>query len=670
MKQRTLLFLSLLLLFGAAPLLRAEEKLTTAREVRSLTGVEAEEGKPVEITGIVIFSDPPATAFLQDESAGTFFRIDGRPAPVAGDKVRVSGRTFPGLFLPGIEETEFEILSREPLPRPIEATYDDLLSGKLHYQRVAFEGIVRTITPEEEGVSRVSLASGSRLLEVRVQEALSPITPGVDSRVRVSGLAAGHINHRRQLVEPYLRCMGWSEFTILSPAKPINQVPSVSPQELLGFNIEGRAENRVRIEGVILAILNRKRIFLRNGETAISATLLNPDPDLRTGQTVEIIGFPKMDQFSASLADASVLDIGTDLSKPYPVPVSVDEIFEGTFDNDLVTVEGTVSDWYRLGKGGVIVLRDGGETLTANLPELPAELRAGVTAALTGITRVEATTGTEYRSRPESVSLTLRSADDFQLLRAPKWWTPQRLAAASISFLAATFIAGLWILLLRRQVNRQTEALKQSIQHEAALEERQRLAREFHDTLEQDLAGLSLRLDAASAKTEDGKIREFISGSRNLVTRIQHETRNLVSDLRDSGEGFRDLNEALSGIHEDLPQRIGPTLKWDLVEIDPLPSRTTHHLKMIAKEGITNAIKHAGAETITVSTSWMKQELTLSVCDDGCGIQKVEDTLGKAEHFGCMGIRERARRIGAEVSWEIPEDGGTCLILKLSLNHV
>lgn len=121
MTARTLLFLTLLPVASAGSLLRAEEKLTTAREVRSLTGVEAEEGKPVEITGIVIFSDPPATAFLQDESAGTFFQLDGESAPAAGDKVRVTGRTFPGLFLPGIEETEFEILSRETPKLPSKA---------------------------------------------------------------------------------------------------------------------------------------------------------------------------------------------------------------------------------------------------------------------------------------------------------------------------------------------------------------------------------------------------------------------------------------------------------------------------------------------------------------------------------------------------------------------
>lgn len=663
-----LLALSLLPATGLK--LQSAEKLTTAKEVRSLNRAEAEQGKPVEITGIVIFSDPPATAFLQDKSAGTFFRLQGRSAPDAGDRVRVKGRTFPGLFLTGIEETEFEILASEPLPEPIPASYDDLLSGKFHYQRVGFKGIVRTITPEEEDVSRVTLASGSRLLEVRVQEAVSQGTPKIGSRVTVSGLAAGHINHRRQLVEPYLRCMGWSDFVVLTPAKPISKVPRVSPQELLGFDVEGRAESRVRIEGIILAVFNQRKLFLRNADAAISVMLLNPDPNLRVGQRVEVLGFPKMDQFSASLADASVLQVSSTLNEPTPVPIDLDEIFEGTFDNDLITVEGTVSDWYRLGRGGVLVLRNGEETLTANLSELPAELRAGVTAALTGITRVEASTGTEYRSRPESVSLTLRSAADFRLLRAPQWWTPQRLAIALIAFLAATLIAGLWIFLLRRQVSRQTIALRQSIQQEAALEERQRLAREFHDTLEQDLAGLSLRLDAAGAKAEDGKIREFISGSRNLVSRIQEETRSLVSDLRDSGKEFRDLNEALSGIHEEFPQSIGPSLKWELSEIGPLPSRTAHHLKMIAKEAITNAIKHAGAGTITVTTSAIEQQLTLSVCDDGCGISREADTLGKSGHFGCMGIRERARRIDAVVSWETPQSGGTCLFVKLPLNHV
>lgn len=662
--------ISTLLVAGAEiPASGADEKLTNALAIRSLGAEEAEAQKAVEITGVVIFSDPPATAFVQDESAGTFFRLGGETAPVAGDRVRVRGVTFPGLFLTGIENATFEILSHEALPVPIAATYDDLLSGRLHYQRVSFDGIVRTITPEEEGISKVTLAKGSRILEVRVQAAPSPETPAIDSRVRVSGLAAGHINHRRQLVEPYLRCSGWEEFTTLEAAPPLAGVPLVSPQEILGFSVEGRAENRVRVAGVILAVLERRRLFLRSGESAISIRLLNPEPKLQAGRTVEVIGFPEMDQFSASLVDAAPLHIGSEVDSPAAITVPLRELLEGTYDNDLVSVEGTISDWYRLGEGAVVVLRNRDDTLTASLPEIPEGLSAGITASLTGICRVESTIGTEYRSRPEAISLTLRSAADFTVIRAPKWWNAQRLAYALFAFLAILLVAGLWIFLLRRQVDHQTLALKNSIQHEAALEERQRLAREFHDTLEQDLAGLSLRLDAAGAKSNDATLKEFITGSRRLVSRMQTETRNLVSDLRDSGEGTRSLREALAAIRENLPPGVGPALIWDLAEMDPLPSRTTHHLKMIASEAVTNAIKHAGADTISIASRLNDGTLHLSVSDNGCGIADLSETLGKAGHFGCMGIRERARRIGAEVQWDSPGDGGTTLQLQLPLSN-
>ncbi len=665
---RTAAFLAIPLLCSGQEV-AAEHPLSTALEVRSLSREEADTGKPVTLTGTVIFSDPPATAFLQDGSAGTFFRLNGRKTPLPGDRVRVTGLTFPGLFLPGIEHTEYEILGREPLPDAVAANYDDLLSGQLHYQRVSYEGIIRTVIPEEEGITRVIVAKNSRLLEIRVEEASQPDSPGIDSLVRVSGLAAGHINHRHQLVEPYIRSRGWNEFAILRATPPLEDIPEVTPQQILSFDIDGRFENRVKLSGVVLAALDPGSLYLRQDGSAVGVRLSNPRRDLQPGQRVEVVGFPEMAVFSAQLGDAQVLSSSDERTKPEPIPLGFNEVFTGTHDNDLVVVEGTVSEWHTQESDTVLIMRQDGRTLTARVGGFPDGLQAGVRASLTGIARVESASGTAYRSRPEVVSLTLRDHDDFAVIRAPRWWNTERLATALFAVLAATLISALWIFLLRRQVRQQTEALTQSIQHEAALEERQRLAREFHDTLEQDLAGLSLRLDAATAKSEDSSIRDFIVGSRNLVSRIQQETRNLVSDLRDHGDGERNLNEALAGLHADLPSQVGPELEWDLAEIAPLPSRTTHHLKMITREGITNALKHADASRVCISTTTRDETLHLSVIDDGRGLSSTEDTQGKSGHFGCMGIRERARRIGATISWESPESGGTCLKLTLPLTH-
>src|SRR5690606_6205619 len=150
-------------------------------------------------------------------------------------------------------------------------------------------------------------------------------------------------------------------------------------------------------------------------------------------------------------------------------------------------------------RGAVLTLRDGSNAIRAETSAPPADLEAGAKVRAAGIAVVESVRRSgEYRSVPERVVLRLRGPEDLTVLRAPSWWTARRLSVALVVFLVATLLAGLWIALLRRQVASQTAALRHRIEHEAVLEGRQRLAREFHDTLEQQLAGLSLRLDAAA----------------------------------------------------------------------------------------------------------------------------------------------------------------------------
>ncbi len=198
----SLLTAGFVLLTGAT----AVAQLRTALEVRSLSPETAETGLPVDLRGIVVFSDPPSTIFLQDNTAGTFFRLDGRVPPAPGSEVRVTGTTMRGLYLPGIHEATFEILGQPGLPAAIRATLDDLLSGRYHYQRVSVEGIVRKISSNEENTAIVRLDLGSRVIAVQVETVAEGGKDLVDARVRVTGLAAGEVNHRRQLVEPYLRC--------------------------------------------------------------------------------------------------------------------------------------------------------------------------------------------------------------------------------------------------------------------------------------------------------------------------------------------------------------------------------------------------------------------------------------------------------------------------------
>jgi signal transduction histidine kinase len=640
----------------------ARAQLRTALEVRSLPPETAETGLPADLRGVVVFSDPPSTIFFQDGTAGTFFRLDGRTPPAPGDEVRVVGKTMPGLYLPGIHEATFEILGHPGLPEAIPASLDDLLSGRYHYQRVSVEGIVRTIESNEENTSRLRLDLGSRVIAVQVETVADGGKDLVDARIRVTGLAAGEMNHRRQLVEPYLRCHDWGDLSLITAARPVAEIPAVSPGEILTFAVGGSMRNRTRLSGVVLAAFGEGEVFLRSEEAGIAVRILETEPRPDIGDEVEIVGFPEMDRFSARLVDASVVSRRPGGGPPDALSVSVGDLLEGLHDNDLVSVEADLVERYRNERGSTLLLREGGETLRVEAADLAGEPAPGTRLRATGIAMVESSRRSgEYRAEPDRVVLRLRGTDDLAVLSAPSWWTSARLAAGLVVFLVATVLAGLWIVLLRRQVTRQTAALRHRIEHEAILEERQRLAREFHDTLEQQLAGLSLRLDAAVARGGDEKLRGFLQGSRSLVSRIQTETRNLVSDLRQDPEEAADLVGSLGELLEPGRDGVGPEIAMisPASGVPALPSRTVHHLRMIAQESLTNAIKHSGAKHVDLILESVPDGLVLRIRDDGRGFDAGAETSGKSGHFGCMGMRERCRKIGARIDWRSAPGEGT-----------
>lgn len=660
------LVLSVLLAGGSESALG---QLSKAVEVRSLSAEVAEEGKRVDLTGVVIFSDAPGTIFIQDETAGTFFRPGSAPPPQPGDEVRVQGVTQSGLYLPGIEKATFEVLGHPGIPEARPVSFDDLMSGRFHYQRVSIEGVVRTLVPAEEGTTLVRLALGSRVVEVQVEQPPPTDLDWIDSRVQVAGLAAGHINARRQLVAPYLRCADWTEFTRFQAGRTPEETSLLSPEQLLNFDVDGQGGHRVRVRGKVLAAFPGGEIYLRDEASAVAAKLMPGVVSPKVGDRVEVIGFPQMDRFSASLADAEIWERepGGD-EEVKAVRVGLSELMEGSEDGNLVSVEASLVDRYRTERGAVLVLQVEDGTIPARVPSLPESMPTGTQLRVAGICQVESIRGLEYRSTPESVSLRVRSLDDLVVLGAPSWWTAQRMAMLLVVLLVVMALAGLWIVLLQRQVANQTVALRHRIEREATLEERQRIAREFHDTLEQELAGLSLRLDAAVAKGGEGKLHGLLEGSRSLVSRIQTETRNFVSDLRDGWDENASLEGALGELVARQPAELGPEIRFEMASPAPLanlPPRVVHHLKMIAREAVANALKHAEAKHIDLILDAEDDATVMKIADDGRGFDTESETRGKSGHFGCMGIRERCARIGAEVTWRSEPGHGTTVEVRL-----
>ena len=647
-------------------------QLTRALDIRTLPYERSLEKLPVELTAVVGFVESGGTVFVQDDTAGTHLHFKpARNDLRVGDRVQVKGITMAGLYLPGVEVVELQILGHESPPAGVSASFDDLATGRFHYQRVVVEGLGRTLTPLDENSSLLRLAMGSRVIEVRI-----------DARLRITALAAGGINDRRQLVFPYLRVTDWSDVALTQSATAPDSLPVISVAALLRFGAADEPHHRARIRGTVLAAFEDGRVFLRDvtpppppreakedepPKAPLSPAIavhLSSTPALIAGDLAEITGFPVMAGFSASLADAQVLSRQA-AEPPTAARVTLREFQNGSHDADLVqlTTPAVLNDFFRTPDGYELRLTSGGTSIRAFLLEKTApRLELGSACQLTGICLVEsATTDKGFRSEPDRASLLLRSLDDVQVLSTAPFWNARRLVFA-IALLGGLVLLTLILLTLQR---RQITRLESKITHQAALDERQRIAREFHDTLEQELTGLSLRLDAASTRPLEEKARTLLETSRSLVSRIQSEARNLVSDLREDTAHATTLPEALQLLATRVPEGIAITLA--LSPIPAIPPPVTHHLRMIAQEAITNALKHAHPTHITLHLSATASLLTLRITDDGQGFNPTAQTHGQPGHFGCIGIRERARKVGAEVKWESEPGKGTTVCVALPL---
>jgi signal transduction histidine kinase len=102
--------------------------------------------------------------------------------------------------------------------------------------------------------------------------------------------------------------------------------------------------------------------------------------------------------------------------------------------------------------------------------------------------------------------------------------------------------------------------------------------------------------------------------------------------------------------------------------VPTLPAGTVHDLRMIARESATNARKHGAATRVTIRIEPSPTQLVMRITDNGCGFDVAAAANVRSGHFGCAGIRERARKLGAEVCWRSAAGKGTTVEVILPLS--
>ena len=222
-------------------------------------------------------------------------------------------------------------------------------------------------------------------------------------------------------------------------------------------------------------------------------------------------------------------------------------------------------------------------------------------------------------------------------------------------------------LLYRVRLRQVTSAVRQRL--EERLVERERIARELHDTLLQGLQGLILRFQAgANLVGPQDPARKVLEGALARADQVLVESRNHVKELRTSATMLSDLPSDLVSVGEELAHE-GEAAFSLVVEGAPQPLHPIlkEEAFLIGREAITNAFRHAQASKVEVELSFSAAELRLRVRDDGRGIS--DDILAagaRAGHWGLAGMRERAEKVQARL--EIWSRSGAGTEVQLTVN--
>lgn len=676
---------------------------TSCAAIRRLPRVVANELLPVDVEGVVIWHAPSVlSGFIIHDGGEAIYvaldlgiqkrwvkRSDFTDVVRIGARLRIKGATEKGEFAPIIVPRQVEYRGEGPLPDSKLVTLADLLTGIYDAQRVEIEGVVRSVKINDASAyawMEVADQLGSFVVGISDATMANPLSL-VDARIRVKGASLSLFNSHGEIVGAKVETNSISDLTILKEAvtDPF-ELPRVSLSSLRPFSPEGPPLHRCRVSGVVTASRARSYFFLQEDGRAVQVFTASEVP-IAAGDFLDAVGFVSLRGGTVCMDNAIFRKKGT-APIPDPVPVTRPQLLAigvsrqsdvPDYNGRLVRLGGTLVSIDGSDRDTRLVIATHDRTINATLDageeSRPKGLEAGCIIEATGIaslTNKGPFPALEY-PRPNTVGLVMRSFDDLRVVKAPPWWTPRRLGWLVVAVSGFALALLLWNWTLHRQVVRQSNELfvqkravrDAELERESVYRERDRLAGEFHDGLQQWLATVSYHVNAA-AMLPPLEVHAHLLTAKRGLTRAQEELRRSLWCLRDAAVSSGTLNDALLRAMQAFADWTGAEVR---VEEDGhvlhLPAHVRAGLVLVAQEAVGNALRHGKARNVCVLSEWNETGLRIAISDDGCGFAEAA-VPDDGSHFGLNGMRARLRRLGGSIAISSRREGGTTVTATLS----
>lgn len=641
------------------------ERLTSVAKIRTLTTEQGNQRLPVRLEGVVTFFHPDwGVLFIHDGKDGICVGVPVALRPkepyVIGTRIGVDGVVGPGEFLPVIWPDAIQVLGSGELP-----TYESLSAEALFQPS-------RDSSPVEVSaiVKGTSFAEQSLVVDLQIDgqpvKALIPQSGALtrlpwqllERRVRVRGVAGTHFNDQRQMSGRLLYVPDLDSLSVQEEEPMAADVRLVPIDGLLRVNSTLR--QRVRIRGAATHVMPGRGLYLRGEGGSLFVQTAQPF-EIRRGDLVEAEGFPLAIPFRPSLSALDVKKIGTGTILD-PTTFDAKTQRNSREQCELVTLDAEFLELTPGRESSTLICRAAGEVFESFLPAplMPPEvLSPGMKLRLTGICELISTRPLVIPRTATGFRILLRDSADILITARQPWWN-ERHALWVLGILGAAAIAiAAWAIALQVIVGSQSSLIRQQAEQKATLEERQRIARDLHDTLEQELVGVNMLLDSTAMKLSSNQpeAAEPLGLARRLLRRAREESRTTIRELRSVALEQRGLPAALDELLRPLATVSGAQFSVETIgQPFRLAGTLETNLLRIAQEAVANAARHAKATQIRLKLEYSPQQVKLEIKDDGIGFDTA-GAISEPGHFGLSGMRERTEKISGEL--EITSSSGT-----------
>ena len=590
-----------------------------------------------------------------------------------GDHAVFEGIHWPSLFGEDINLGArcLDVVRGEPL-QPIDTDISELLEGKFDFKRTRIAGTLRDATFSETYPGWIILVMCSRRERIFVSvqgnaETLKRFKRLIGAKVSAIGVCTPSDPSTRMRVGRTFKVenaiciaeMDSGDNPVRIP--DIGEIRSTRESEILSLGYH-RATGRV-----IAAWQGRKALIRMCNGTLVRIEFTNP-PLPRFGETIQAVGLPESDLFRLNLFNASWESISPPIPDTAPAtPVTPDSIvteqnghriINNNFHGKPISIKGEVRSISTDGTRQMHVECDGHVLLVdANVMEsLPDGLAVGACVKISGTCILEQDARQRLSAFPQlkNFVLVMRTPDDIVVLAKPPWWTPSRLMIV-IGLLLAILLG----VIMRNWTQKRNAARIAKLATKLKVEERTRLAVELHDSLAQNLSGISLEIDTASklAENDPKAMREHLDRAARTLKSSRDELRNCLWDLRNHALEESSMDEAIRYTLAPHIRGLDVVIRFN-VPRTCISDNTAHAILRIVRELAINAVRHGHATKLWIAGGIDADKIMFSVRDNGAGF--VPDAApGFAEgHYGLVGISERVESLEGEFKIESAPGSG------------